>query len=129
MYCLDTSILIDIFDGKEDIKAKLEDLGDKRLSITALNLCELYKGAIHSGVTKKRMEYISNLLKHVDVIELNEYSCTLFGQDYLKLKSTGKLFKDFDLMIAAICKANNRILITSDRKHFVDIPNLKVELW
>ena len=52
-----------------------------------------------------------------------------FADDYLKLKNTGKLIKDFDLMIAAICKANDLVLITTDRKHFQQIPHLKVEVW
>jgi tRNA(fMet)-specific endonuclease VapC len=129
MYCLDTSILIDIFDGKESVKIKLENLGEERVSITPLNLCELYKGAIHSQVTKKRIKFITDLLKQVNLLDFNEDSCTIFGQDYLKLKRSGKPIKDFDLMIASVCKANNKILITSDKKHFIDIPNLKVEVW
>lgn len=129
MFCLDTSILIEIFDGKEEIKAKLEKINNRKLSITPIILCELYKGAVHSQVTQRRLQFIENLLKEVDLLEFNEYACKIFSYDYLKLKHAGKMVKDNDLMIAAICKAHQNTLITSDRKHFEHIPNLKLEVW
>jgi predicted nucleic acid-binding protein len=41
----------------------------------------------------------------------------------------GKQTQEFDLMIASIAKENNLIVITRNKKHFEDIPDLKVEEW
>src|SRR3989344_1333576 len=121
MYCLDTSTIIEIFDGVERIKEKLSAINNHHLCINPLVLCELYKGAMHAKVTEKRMAFIDALLQQVDIIEFPEHACKIFALDYLKLKREGRPVKDVDLMIAAMCKAHNKILITSDKKHFQHI--------
>ena len=47
MYCLDTSIIIDIFHGDTDLVGRLEELKEESFDfyITPMTLCELYKGA------------------------------------------------------------------------------------
>lgn len=129
MYCLDSSVIINIFDGVIPIKENLEKIKSEELFITPIALCELYKGAIHSSITEKRIEYINELLQRVELLGFDMKSCMIFGEDYLRLKRLGRITKDADLMIASICKAHNKILITTDKKHFEDIPNLKVEAW
>ena len=114
MYCLDTSAIIKIFDGKEEIKKFLEKIQFSEISITPITLCELYKGAVHSKVTSRRLEFIERMMQQVTLLDFNEFSCKLFGEDYLNLKNNGKLISDNDLMLAAICKSHNKTLITSD---------------
>ncbi len=129
MYCLDTSVIIAVFDGKEEINKKLEKISSQEIFITPINLCELYKGAAHSQVTQKRLEFIERLLERVGILEFNEFCCRIFGEEYLKFKKIGKPIKDSDLMIAAITLGHNKTLITLDKKHFRDIKDLKLEVW
>ncbi len=129
MYCLDTSALIDIFDGVERIKHNLEQIQDKPLFITPITLCELYKGAAHAKVTEKRLEFIRNLFQTTEMLDFNQEACTIFGEDYLKLKRTGKMVKESDLMIASICKAHGKILISTDKRDFEKIIGLQLQLW
>ncbi len=129
MYCLDTSVIIAIFDGKEEISKKLEKISSQELFITPINLCELYKGAAHSQITQKRLQFIENLLQSVGILEFNEFCCRVFGEEYIKLKKLGKPVKDNDLMIAAISMAHDKTLITMDKKDFKNIKDLKLEIW
>jgi len=129
MYCLDTSALVEIFDGVETIKQNLEQIQDRALFITPITLCELYKGAAHTKVTEKRLEFIRNLLYTTELLEFTQLACIIFGEDYLKLKRAGKMVKESDLMIASICKAHGKILISTDRRDFEKIPDLKLQLW
>ena len=46
---------------------------------------------------------------------------------YYSLKKKGSLSNDFDLIIAAIVKANDLTLVTRD-KHFENL-GVKVEVW
>ena len=39
------------------------------------------------------------------------------------------LWRDNDLQIAAIALANSLVVLTSDRRHFNRIPDLKCENW
>ena len=129
MYCLDTNVIIDLFDGKEEIRNKLEKINTKELCITPIILCELYKGATHNQLTERRMEFIRQLLNEVEMLNMNEHACKIFGEDYLKLKKIGKPISDGDLMISATCKAYNAVLITKDKKDFMQISELKLEIW
>ena len=63
------------------------------------------------------------------MIDFDANSCELYGKQYSQLKKIGKLTQDFDLLIAAICISNNKILITKNKKHFENIKGLKVEEW
>ena len=129
MYCLDTSILIDIFDAKAQIEKKLKKIETSQLFITPIILCELYRGAAYARVKEKRLEFVEQILQVTDILPLGEMECRNFGKDYLELKKKGRPIKDADLMIAASCKAHNVTLITSDKKHFKNIPELQVEVW
>tara|TARA_Y100000310_G_scaffold124700_1_gene123487 strand:+ start:109243 stop:109632 length:390 start_codon:yes stop_codon:yes gene_type:complete len=129
MHCLDTSTLISIFDGDEDIVRKLEEISSSSVSITPIILCELYKGAAHANVTEKRLDFIKRLLRAVELLPLSENACSIFGTDYLQLKEKGAIIKDNDLMIASICKAHNATLITRDSKDFGKVKDLKFEVW
>jgi len=129
MICLDTSIIIEIFDGNKHIEKKLSNISSQELSINPIILCELYKGAVHSNITEKRLNFIEKLLQEVDLLNFNEHACKIFGEDYIKLKNIGKPIKDNDLIIASICKAHNATLITADKSDFYNIPHLKLEVW
>jgi tRNA(fMet)-specific endonuclease VapC len=117
------------FNGKIDIRDKLNKIKNNGLTITPLILCELYKGAAHSGVKEKRLNFIEELLDRIDVLNFNETACRIFGSDHLKLKKKRNLIKDNDLMISSICKAHGHTLVTMDKKHFDKISQLKVEIW
>ncbi len=129
MYCFDTSVCIDVFNGIERIRHNLVKMQKHTIYLTPITLCELYKGAAHSYVTQKRLSFIQELLQQTEFVELSPEACGIFGVDYLVLKRAGKLVKDMDLMIAAVCKLHNLTLITTDKRDFAKIPGLRLEVW
>ncbi len=128
MYCLDTNIVIDLFRGEEDTIAKIDTIRDKVIFITTITLCELFKGAYQSS-RKRDLYVIKNFASSNEIITLCVDSCEIFGEVYLELKKKGKLIPEPDLMIASIAKQNNLTLITRDKNHFKNIPNLSLEIW
>lgn len=131
MYCLDTSIVVDIFRKDETIKVKLEEIQRLRLgvSITMLTLAELFKGAYLASRQEEAIALVNEFAKSVSVLGLSKKSCELFGNDFAFLKKSGRPIPEFDLLIGCITKAEEKILVTRDAKHFKEIPDLKVELW
>lgn len=127
MYCLETSIVIDIFRGDEELKNKIMDLGSGNIFITTITLCELFKGAYIYHSPEDKIKDVDNFVDSFKVVGLDKKSCKEFGKIYLKLKKEGKLINDFDIIIAAITKINNLTLITRD-KHFENI-DVKVRFW
>ena len=126
MYCLDSNIVIENFSGNKQIESRLREIANHDVFITPVTLCELYKGAFLSNDLEKKVIMINNFLKAVNLLDFDTYSCELYGKIYSDLKKAGRLTQDFDLMIAAICKANNKILITRNKKHFENITELKL---
>ena len=124
MYCLDTNIIIDIFQGDKGLKTKFENLNPFiKLFITPITLCELYKGP-------RPLTLVDNFIESSDIklLNFNVVACKTFGEDYIRLKKKGKLTREADLMIASIAKVNNLILITRDKKHFENT-GVKIEVW
>ena len=60
------------------------------------------------------------------ILDFDTFSCELYGKIYAELKKSGNIIQDSDMMIAAICKTNNKILITRNKKHFENIKDLKL---
>lgn len=53
--------------------------------------------------------------------------------DFVRLKAylrkRGNMIDDFDLLIGATAIANGLILVSENEKHFVRIPEIKLENW
>ena len=126
MYCLDTDIIIEYFKGNAAIKSHIDKLDKSSLNITPLTLCELYRGAFLSQNFEKNVVAINKLLAWVNILDFDTFSCELYGKIYAELKKSGNIIQDSDMMIAAICKTNNKILITRNKKHFENIKDLKL---
>ena len=131
MYCLDTNIVIDIFRGDESLRNKLlmiQNLGAD-VAVTTLTLCELYKGAYLASRRDEAIKLVKDFMKSIVLLMHSEKSCELFGLDNSLLKEKDKPVPELDLMIACVAKAEGKILVTRDRKHFELIPDLNVEVW
>ena len=129
MFCLDTSIVIDIFRGDSALKKKIMQFQGQKFSITSITLCELFKGAWKSNDKEKSVELISDFYRSVELLDFDVASANLFGLNHNILEKKGSKIPEADLMIASLAMANNQILITRDLKHFKKIPELNVEKW
>lgn len=129
MYCLDSSTVVEYLRGDAKVKSRLDEVAHSKIYITAITLCELFKGAYLSANTEENLSLINSLFDYFYILELEDNSAEIYGQKYSELKKIGKLTQDFDLLIAAICMANNVVLVTRNKKHFENIKGLKVEIW
>jgi len=130
MYCLDTDIVISFLKNDAAAVSKVKELqsfGD--IAITTLTLCELYKGAFLSQKKEEGLAFISDFVESISLLPQSKLSCLLFGQDYAALKKRGIMTQLMDLMIASVCKASNRMLITRNVKDFKNIPELRLSAW
>lgn len=131
LYCLDTSIVIDIFHGDKSLLSKLETLKNQNavFCITPIILAELYKGAYLAQRQKDALKLLEDFSKSVELLEFTEEACKLFGQKYLELKKQGKQTQEADLMIGCIALVYNAILVTRNLKDFSNIKDLKAIQW
>ncbi|MBI2057184.1 type II toxin-antitoxin system VapC family toxin [Candidatus Pacearchaeota archaeon] len=131
-YCLDTNIIIEFFKGNEEIVKKINALFEKdRLFINSISLCEIYRGIYlysKDKRLKKELDDLKSLLHFATFVTLDFDSSEEFGKLSYELKKKGKPTQEADLMIASICKTNNLVLVTKDKKHFKNL-GIKVEDW
>lgn len=105
---------------------ELEDRGEV-VHTTSVTVAELYRGAFGSRDREKALKDAQDLLSLFAILSLDYESGRLWGE-LANLTKSGTI-GDRDLFIASIALSNKQVLITSNKKHFERIPNLRVEGW
>lgn len=121
-YLLDTSVLIDVLNGKHNRNALLKGLlsqGDM-LACCAVNVSEVY-----AGMRPKEESRTEQLLQSLEYFEISWEVARLAGllkRDYSKKGQTLSLS---DTTIAAVALSYNLTLITDNVKHY-PMPQLRL---
>jgi tRNA(fMet)-specific endonuclease VapC len=119
----DTDVIIDFFSGSEPFaKIVAQLIREDRLALTSITVFELY-----AGVTgPKRLDQIDNLVSLIKVFPFGTEDALAAVGIYNDLKRVGKLICIQDILIAGVCLARRRPLLTRNRGHFSRIPHLKL---
>jgi len=64
-----------------------------------------------------------------EIITLDGEIIDRASEIYAKLKRSGNLVEDADILIAASCLVKDIVLVTDNEEHFRRIENLEVENW
>ena len=125
--CLDTDVIIDILRGDKETINKIHELEKSNmLATTFINLFELYSGVFLSSKKEENFNKVKNFLPMVRVLNLSHLSTLIGGQINASLKNKGKIIESRDLLIASIALIENFVLLTKNKKHFENIPGLKL---
>jgi predicted nucleic acid-binding protein len=120
---VDTDVIIDFFrdiSPAADVFSKLISL--EKAAITAISVFELYAGVEGS----KRLRQIEILVQPITILPLNTIEAAIAGRIYAQLKTRGKLVGTHDILIAAICIANDLPLYTKNVAHFSKIKDIRL---
>ena len=123
MIVVDTDVIIDFFrdiSPAADVFAEL--ISSDKAAMTAISVFELYAGI--EGA--KRLRQIETLVQEITVLPLNVIEAAMGGRIYTQLKSRGKLIGTHDILIAAICIANDLPLYTKNIAHFSEIKDIRL---
>ncbi len=119
----DTDVIIDFFRALSpaaDVFSEVIRL--EKAAMTAISVFELYAGV--EGT--KRLKQIETLVQEITVLPLNTVEAAIAGRIYTQLKSRGKLVGTHDILIAAICVANDLPLYTKNVAHFSEIKDIQL---
>lgn len=128
-YLLDTNICIYWLKGNELIEQKVLSVGIDNVSISFINISELYYGAYKSQRVEANLAMIRQLTDQMTVIESDEAISEIFGSLKASLESTGMIIDDADLFVAACAQVHGLTLVTNNIKHFKRIKGLKLDNW
>jgi len=129
-FTLDTNILSYYIRGNEDISSRLKTELSKgnKLVMNPIAYYEINRGLLAIN-SQKKLQKFKGFCRKFGVLELSLDVLDIAANKYADLKKRGKLVEDADLFIAAICLANDLVLITNNEKHFRHIDGLKINNW
>ena len=123
---LDTSIIIEIFDGNKKIADKLIKIPVFFISVVVLG--ELYIGVNRVANKAKHLKKLNDFMELCTVLNSDRVTAKCFGEIAAKLNKKGKPLPINDVWIAAAAIQHNLTLVTRD-KHFNEIQGLKIKAW
>lgn len=127
---IDTDILSYYFKGDplvvENFKKYLTQYDI--IEISLITYYEIMSGLLHKNA-HRQLEIFNNFVTENITIALTEESCKISSEIYSKLRNSGELIDDIDLLIAGIAIENEMTLVTNNENHFGRIPGLKIENW
>ncbi|MDR2129557.1 MAG: type II toxin-antitoxin system VapC family toxin [Odoribacteraceae bacterium] len=127
-YLLDTNICIFYLRGRYDINKRLNAIGLENCYISEITLAELKFGAECSDRVVETMQLVDDFVGHISVLPI--YNCLgFYAKEKARLRKSGKIVDDFDLLIGCSAVVNNLILATENERHLGRIRKIIIENW
>lgn len=131
-YLLDTNICIHYLKGDFDLNSKVRQAGLDNCYISEITIAELLYGAENSSAAR----YHENL-KRVRSFELafsaqilpTVTGFSIYAKEKAKLKRSGLIVGEFDLLIGATALRYDLILVTRNTKDFANLAGIQLENW
>ena len=127
MIIVDTTVIIDIWRGRSNVKSVLKPYSDQTISISAITIAEIYDGLGYTKEKKSEKIYhqirdqIEKLLSEFHVIPLNSQILQESGSLKGILRAKGIILDLADCIIGTTAKLMNaEKLITRNIRHFQD---------
>ena len=96
--------------------------------MSVITVFELMFGAYYSKHEEQEIPKVKQLIKRFPIIPLLD-AAEEYAIIKTRLRSSGILIDEFDLIIAATALSGKYILVTDNTKHFQRIPDLLLENW
>jgi tRNA(fMet)-specific endonuclease VapC len=122
----DTDVLIDFLRGRGGAAKRVAfELETRSFGTTAITAFELRSGARTSSQRKG----IDTLLDAMTLFSFGPEEARIAADLRQQLESQGKAIGMADYMVAAVCIANDGVLLTRNRKHFERVEGLKLSTF
>ncbi|MBS3075495.1 type II toxin-antitoxin system VapC family toxin [Candidatus Pacearchaeota archaeon] len=127
MIGFDTTTLIDFFRKNKELKELLDSI-DEDFCTTLINYQEIIFGIdISDYAYLEEFNFYQSLFNNLILIIPDKNSCDKSSDIFWHLKKNNKLIDKFDIMVAGVLLSNGITkIITKNKKHYENIPGLKV---
>jgi tRNA(fMet)-specific endonuclease VapC len=130
MYFLDTNICIFHINGSAPkMSDKLENFRLETIKIPSMVAAELFYGAEKSQRPEENYQRCKEFISLFDVAAFDINAAAHYAGIRRSLEEMGKPIGGNDMIIAAITKANDGILVTNNTKEFSRVHGLNLEDW
>jgi len=130
MYLLDTNVCIHLLNGRHpQILEHFKKHSPSELVICSVVKAELFFGARNSKKVEANLQLLTQFFEPLNSVAFEDNAAAEYGVIRADLTHQGKIIGSNDLLIAAIAKANNLVLVTNNSKEFARITGLRMVDW
>lgn len=127
-YLLDTNICIYFIKGHFELNKKIAAIGEDNCFISEMTVAELKYGIENSKTVEAMRIIVEAFIPKFPIIPIYN-SLDIYAKEKARLRKTGQLIDDFDILIGATAVANNMIMVTNNVSHLNRIDNIIIEDW
>lgn len=130
MFLLDTNTCIHFMNGTSPaIKAYFQQNSPADIAICSVVKAELLFGARHSQRVEANLQRIKQFVAPFNSLPFDDCCAEEYAQIRADLSRQGKLIGPNDLLIAAIARAHDAIIVTNNTHEFERVANLRLVDW
>jgi tRNA(fMet)-specific endonuclease VapC len=129
-YLLETNHLSAYLDRHPTLQLRVDAAlrGGDRFGICLLVYCEYRAGIRLSSRYRQNLARLQAALGILRLWPTDEDTAAEFAEIFRELRSSGQMLAQFDLLIAAVARQHNLILLTADQD-FQPVSRLRIENW
>ena len=127
-FLLDTDVCIAFLKGKNNLIEKVNKIGIENCYVSEITIGELTYGAYYSNQFEKHKKDVLKIKKLFEIMPIFE-CLEIFGKEKARLRKTGNLIHDFDLLIGSTAVHFGMTMVTNNGKHLKRILGIKIENW
>ena len=128
MYILDTDISIFTIQGKYDLGEKIVKAKYYNCFLSEITIAELFVGVESSQFKDENLIATDTFIKKFQPLAISPIIPS-FAKEKSRLKTTGNIITDFDILIGVTAVFYDFILVTNNENHFSRIQDIKIENW
>jgi len=130
MYLLDSNICIHLLNARApELESHFRAHAPTEIALCSVVKAELLFGARNSLRVEANLQRLKLFFAPLASLPFDDRSAEEYGQIRADLTSQGKLIGPNDLLIAAIARAHDAILVTRNSKEFGRVTGLRTEVW
>lgn len=127
-YLLDTNICIYYLKGLYLLDEKIAKVKSENCFLCEITIAELKYGAENSAYPSRNRIVVNNFISGFKIIPIFS-SLEIYASEKTRLRKSGSIIDEFDLLIGASAITNNLILVTNNVKHFKRMKGIQIEDW
>ena len=130
MLMLDTNTCIRILNNHSPhIRQQFQQHAPEQIALCSIVKSELLYGARHSQQVESNLLLLQRFFAPLQSLPFDDRCAEEAGQIRADLAAQGKPIGPNDLLIAAIARANDAVLVTHNSKEFTRVTNLRLVDW
>jgi tRNA(fMet)-specific endonuclease VapC len=114
--------------GFFSIEEKFRSVRPENCFISEITLAELKFGVENSARIEHNRETLRKFLTEVQIVPIFD-ALDIYAREKARLRKSGVIIDDFDLLIGATAVTHRLIMVTNNTTHFSRLTGIVIENW